>query len=160
MKQRVSELMDSELDESAAAHVIAAIEADASLKQDWNDYHLIGDALRANSRADVDVRAAVTAQLANEPVVLAPRRWTGRARVRTAGAVALAASVSFAAVIGWQQLYAPERPAMLLASADTAQTSQLQLASNNADAYFLAHQEMAADQGLVKVAYRQEAANQ
>jgi sigma-E factor negative regulatory protein RseA len=159
MKQRVSELMDCELDERSAANVIAAIEADASLKQDWNDYHLIGDALRASAHLDVDVRASVAERLADEPTVLAPRRWGARPRVRVAGAVALAASVSFAAVIGWQQWSRPDHTAMMVASSQSSDYDQLQPVSSNADAYFLAHQEMAADQGLTKVAYSQGAAN-
>lgn len=158
MKQRVSELMDSELDQRSAAHVIAAIEADASLKQDWNDYHLIGDAMRANLHATVDVRERVAVLLEQEPTVLAPRRWIRRPQARVVGAAALAASVSFAAVVGWQQLSAPGHSATLVASVSQSPAA-LQPASGNADAYFLAHQEMTADQGLVKVAYRQEAAN-
>lgn len=158
MKQRVSELMDSELDQRSAAHVIAAIEADASLMQDWNDYHLIGDAMRANLHATVDVHERVAMQLEQEPTVLAPRRWIHRPQARVVGAAALAASVSFAAVVAWQQLSAPGHSATLVASVSQS-PAPLQSVSGNADAYFLAHQEMTADQGLVKVAYRQEAAN-
>jgi sigma-E factor negative regulatory protein RseA len=156
MKQRVSELMDCELDEQAAAHVITAIEADASLMQDWNDYHLIGDAMRANQQIQVNVYATVSQRLEQEPTVLAPRRWVSKTRVRTVGAVALAASVSFAAVVAWQSMSGPGHASLLVASVSQQSTS-LQPASGNADAYFLAHQEMTADQGLVKVAYRQEA---
>jgi len=149
MKQSVSELIDSELDERAARHVIAAIGSDPSLEQAWNDYHLIGDALRSNSRVSIDVRAAVASRVAQEPTVLAPRRWIRRPQARSAGAAVLAASVSFAAVIAWQQLSGPGRVTMVAAQSSPAATQQFA----NADAYFLAHQEMTADQGLVKVTY-------
>jgi sigma-E factor negative regulatory protein RseA len=138
--------------------VIAAIEADASLKQDWSDYHLIGDALRANQHASVDVCPQVRLRLEHEPTVLAPRHWIKRAPVRVIGAAALAASVSFAAVVAWQQLSSPGH-ATLMVAAVSQQPAQLQPVSGSADAYFLAHQEMTADQGLVKVAYRQGAAH-
>lgn len=156
MKQRVSELMDSELGESSAAQVMTAIEADASLKQAWNDYHLIGDAMRANASVNVDVREAVTRRLREEPTVLAPRRWFRPTRVRVAGAAALAASVSFAAVVAWQQM-TPHATAVAVGAPSPA--SSLQQTAANPDAYFLAHQEMTADQGLVKVAYSQGVAH-
>ncbi|TDR79880.1 sigma-E factor negative regulatory protein [Paludibacterium purpuratum] len=159
MRQRVSELMDSELGESAAAQVMTAIEADASLKQAWNDYHLIGDVMRANTHAAIDVRHEVSVRLKAEPTVLAPRRWHRVSRVRVAGAAALAASVSFAAVVAWQQLSGPQHAAVMV-NAQAQQPAALQAVSgSNADAYFLAHQELTADQGLVQVAYSRRAAH-
>lgn len=157
MKQRVSELMDSELDPRAAAQVMTAIEADASLKQAWNDYHLIGDAMRANAHVSLDVREPVSRRLHDEPTVLAPRRWFGPTRVRVVGAAALAASVSFAAVVAWQQM--GSRQSAVALSASVSQPAMQQQVAGNADAYFLAHQEMTADQGLVKVAYSQGVAH-
>lgn len=160
MKQRVSELMDGELDLRAAEQVMAAVNADEALKEVWNDYHLIGDAMRTVRCNDVDVRAAVSQRLKDEPTVLAPRRWRSRGRVRVAGAAALAASVSFAAVVAWQQL-SSDRTQGLDASTVVAQGQRLQSPydSSGADAYFLAHQEMTADQGIVKVAYNQGASH-
>lgn len=160
MKQRVSELMDSELDDSSAAHVMTAIEADASLKQAWNDYHLIGDAMRANAQVAFDVRDVVSERLKTEPTVLVPpRRWYQPTRTRMAGAAALAASVSFAAVVGWQQLSSPQHAAVMVSSQIQKPMALQLVAGNNADAYFLAHQELTADQGLVRVSYSQGAAH-
>jgi sigma-E factor negative regulatory protein RseA len=159
MKQRVSELMDSELGESTAAHVMTAIEADASLKQAWNDYHLIGDAMRANASVGLDVREAVTRRLRDEPTVLAPRRRFGSTRSRVVGAAALAASVSFAAVVAWQQLTPGQNAVAVGVDAQAQQPAMLQQVADNPDVYFLAHQEIAANQGLVKVAYGQGAAH-
>ncbi|BEV71470.1 MULTISPECIES: sigma-E factor negative regulatory protein [unclassified Paludibacterium] len=159
MKQRVSELMDSELDDSSAAHVMTAIEADASLKQAWNDYHLIGDAMRANAQVAFDVRDAVSERLKAEPTVLAPRRWYRPTRTRMAGAAALAASVSFAAVVGWQQLSSSQHAAVMVSSQVQKPLALQPVAGSNADAYFLAHQELTADQGLVRVSYSQGAAH-
>ena len=157
MKQRVSELMDSELDERAAAQIMTAIEADASLKQAWNDYHLIGDAMRANANTGLDIREAVSVRLEAEPTVLAPRRWFRSTRTQVVGAAALAASVSFAAVVAWQQMTPRQSAVAVAVNAPSAQSAMLQQVSANSDAYFLAHQEMTANQGLVKVAYSQGA---
>ncbi|MBV8045625.1 MAG: sigma-E factor negative regulatory protein [Paludibacterium sp.] len=159
MRQSISELMDSELGENAAAQVMTAIEADASLKQAWNDYHLIGDAMRANAHVSIDVRGRVSARLKEEPTVLAPRRWHGAQRVRMAGAAALAASVSFAAVVAWQQLARPAHTAVAVNAQAQQQVALLPVSSSNADAYFLAHQELTADQGLVQVSYSRRAAH-
>jgi len=156
MKQTVSELMDGELGRDAAAHVISAIEADPSLAEAWNEYHLIGEAMRAGAQMKMDVRETVHARLEQEPTVLAPMRWRARLSLRTAGAVAVAASVGFSAVIAWQQLGTSTHTAVLVAS-QSSQPVSMQTLSDHADAYFLAHQELTADQGLVKVTYSQGA---
>ena len=45
MKDRISALMDGELDEREAAEVINALGSDAQARDAWRAYHLIGDAL-------------------------------------------------------------------------------------------------------------------
>lgn len=156
MKETISAMMDGGLDDGDVARTIAAIGSDKQLDDAWGAYHLIGDAMRANRMAGFDVRERVTSRLAAEPTVLAPRRWLRPARARTAGAVALAASVSFAAVVGWQQLSHRGEPASLVADkgvpvqvAQPAQASQ----PERDDPYLLAHQEVTSDQGNMKVSY-------
>ena len=46
MKDRISALMDGELDEREAAEVISSMASDAQGRDTWRTYHLIGDALR------------------------------------------------------------------------------------------------------------------
>jgi len=151
MRQSVSEMMDVELDEQASARLLAAMKSDESLAEAWNEYHLIGDAIRANGFSSCEVRAQVRARLADEPTVLAPRRWHHPSRRGIASAAALAASVSFVALVAWQQLTPNETAPTLLAQHDESPAA-LQVVSANPDAYFLAHQELTADQGLVRVA--------
>lgn len=158
MNQQISELMDSELDGQRASRAWAAMDADASLQQTWHDYHLIGDALRVNSSLSLDVRELVHQRLAVEPVVLAPRRWLRPGGMRLAGAAALAASISFVAVIGFQQFYGGQHAAVMM-GASLPVPADLQHVSANADAYFFAHQELAADQDVLKVVYGQETAH-
>ena len=61
MKDRISALMDGELDEREAAETIGALTNDAQARDAWRTYHLIGDALR--SRAVVAPRPAANAPL-------------------------------------------------------------------------------------------------
>ena len=46
MKDRISALMDGELDEREAAEAISSMANDAQARDAWRTYHLIGDALR------------------------------------------------------------------------------------------------------------------
>lgn len=154
MKESISALIDGELEGPAAEKALAAIAADEDLDAAWEDYHLIGDAMRANRFASMDVRAQVAERLKTEPTVLAPRRWMRPRRARAAGAVALAASVSFAAVVGWQQLN-HRQPASVAAVADRGVPVQVVKPAqfDQYDPYVLAHQEVTADQSMMRVSY-------
>ncbi|MFD2449933.1 sigma-E factor negative regulatory protein [Vogesella fluminis] len=79
MKQNLSSLMDGELDDAASTQCIRALDADPELKAAWNEYHLIGDAIRGSALLSVDVRTEVGQALQQEPTVLAPKptRRTG-----------------------------------------------------------------------------------
>lgn len=159
MKESLSALVDNELDGPEAAKVISAVSTDESLKEAWDQYHLIGDAMRASGLNSINVRHQVATRLAEEPTVLAPRRWLRQGRVRTASAVALAASMSFAAVVAWQQLAVNDHGAAMVADKGVpVQVAQhVESANgpvgrdNGADPYLLAHQEMASDPDVVKV---------
>jgi len=152
MREKISALMDGELDGQQAGRTINAITEEEDLKQVWDAYHLIGDAMRANSHVAVNVRQQVAEQLAGEPTVLAPRRWLAPVRTRRAGAVALAASVSFAAVVGWQQLSHGNGAAPLADHAVPVAAIQ-PAQQDHDDLYLTAHQEMTADQSVYKVSY-------
>src|SRR5690242_11179730 len=115
MKESLSALVDSELDGPDASRVISAASTDESLKEAWNEYHLIGDAMRASGLNSINVCHRVAERLAEEPTVLAPRRWLRQGSVRTVSAVALAASMSFAAVVAWQQLAVNDHSAAMVA---------------------------------------------
>ncbi|XLM22096.1 sigma-E factor negative regulatory protein [Chromobacterium piscinae] len=154
MKETISALIDGELDEPDADKAIAAIAGDKDLDAAWEQYHLIGDAMRANRLASLDVRAKVAERLAAEPTVLAPRRWMRPRKARAAGAVALAASVSFAAVVGWQQLSHRNAPPSVIADRGVpVQMANPAAVMEQDDPYVLAHQEVTADQGVMRVSY-------
>jgi sigma-E factor negative regulatory protein RseA len=105
MKSRISALMDGELEAHELPSVFAAVAGSDSLRQDWRDYGLIGDAIRSEAHLEVDLTARVMAALQSEPTVLAPTRirslnvpGTGR-RV-----MAMAASIAGVGVVAWMGL--------------------------------------------------------
>ena len=74
MKDRISALMDGELDERAAAEQIAACGRGGEAREAWRTYHLIGDAMRDTRVLSAGFSARVAERLAAEPTVLAPQR--------------------------------------------------------------------------------------
>lgn len=155
MKESVSALMDGEIDEQEAARTLNALGRDPELKAKWDEYHLIGDALRNNALLSVDVAPSVSRKLEGEPTVLAPRTR----RAFSSGKIAtwaLAASVSFAAVVAWQQLGRDGQgePVVL---AQAVPTPAARPALNEADdPYLMAHQEFAAEPAVVKTSLQSE----
>ena len=71
MKHKLSALIDAEHSVGELDSVCAALN-DPTVRRDWNDYSLIGAALRAETWLGFDVSAKVMAALAAEPTVLAP----------------------------------------------------------------------------------------
>lgn len=98
-KERISELMDGELD-SLQAELLLQRLGDVEAQSTWATYHLIGDALRGELGCEVARR--VSLRLASEPTVLAPRPLAG-AQVRGLG-MSIAASVAAVTVVGYMAL--------------------------------------------------------
>ena len=151
MKENLSALMDGELDGMASQAAIDEIQQDTALKDSWDMYHLIGEAMRDSPALTLDVRDEVRAALLAEPTVLAPRALRHKP-VLTVRHYALAASVAFAAAVGWVGWQQSEPPLVV------AKASEVQVFSplDTVDApYLLAHQEMAVgiDSGFKQVAY-------
>jgi sigma-E factor negative regulatory protein RseA len=103
----LSALMDG--DHAAADHACRAWRSDASARDDWHTYHLIGDLLRSDEHRcepahDANFVARLRERLAAEPTVLAPQPVAGVAfqrarRLRTWMAPA-AVAAGFVAVAG------------------------------------------------------------
>ncbi len=76
MNEKLSALMDGELDRGDAMVAIKTLGQDSQQRGDWDCYHLIGDALRGDSSAVTARRKAcaesIFAKLAAEPTILAP----------------------------------------------------------------------------------------
>jgi sigma-E factor negative regulatory protein RseA len=98
----ISALMDGELDEHPARNVIAALKDDPELRERWETYHLISDALKAEPLlTSAGFTAAFAERLKAEPTVLAPKRSTLTPKRITTYALSAAASVSAAAFVAW-----------------------------------------------------------
>lgn len=110
--ERISVLLDGEMDRTEAAAAIAALCADPALRRHWHELHRAGDAMRSDEVAAMDAEgfcARVAAAIAAEPTVLAPRAkqaWSGL-RLWMPG-VAVAASAAAIAFIAVPLMRAPD----------------------------------------------------
>lgn len=104
MKEQVSALMDAQLSDPECNGCMARLKSDDELREAWDMYHLIGDALRGHTGAGLP--AAFDERLAAEPTVLAPRPDATRQprRSTTWYALSAAASVAAVAAVGWMAL--------------------------------------------------------
>jgi len=59
MKEKLSALVDNELDELETRRLLTALAADEALRATWGRYHLIGAMLRRESVTPVEVAARV-----------------------------------------------------------------------------------------------------
>lgn len=123
--EQLSALMDGELDANESDQLIQSLcHNEASDEQAcWERYHLIGDALKNNLPGIIkhDLSSRVSAALADEPTVLAPRRlrirWK-RVAKPLAGA-AIAASVASVSIVGLR-LMLPEQAAVGTVASSTS----------------------------------------
>ena len=146
MNDRISALMDGELDERAAAQALDALAREPEALEAWRTYHVISDAVARNRMLSDGFSARVAAALAQEPAVLAPvrrraaepRRW-----------VALAAGVAAVSLVGWLGLAPQQAPLAPSAKTQEASPVPTQVVENKprvvplpsgADDYLLAHQ--------------------
>jgi sigma-E factor negative regulatory protein RseA len=99
MKEKLSALIDGELDgEGVHAH-LGRLQTDPELRAAWDTYHLIGDALRGHGSPDFATR--VISRLREEPTVLAPRRDKRAAKRLAWYGMYAAASLAAVAVVAW-----------------------------------------------------------
>lgn len=158
--EKISALMDGELDGHHAREQWARLKQDDELLEHWHTFHLIGDALRGERALSPRFSEVLVARLGSEPTVLAPRR---RAVKRFATyALSAAASLSAVALVGWVAFVSnPLAPQTDLAKAPIATPpaaslpTQTQIASvpneGKMNDYLIAHQEFSpstAIQGL------------
>jgi sigma-E factor negative regulatory protein RseA len=104
MKEKISALMDGELDSDDTADILAGLKKTDELREQWTAYHLISDTLSQPEVMRIDVSNRVMARLAAEPVTLAPLAPRATARHRPV-AFAAAASIAALAVAGWMSLH-------------------------------------------------------
>jgi sigma-E factor negative regulatory protein RseA len=141
MKQDISALMDGELFEDEAEALLNKLKKNPHEDNEWQTYHLIGDALRQPDRICRDISASFHERLLAEPIVFAPRRRvTQKARYF---ALSAAASVMALALVAWMSMKAGTEPAPQLASAQpqTDVRPASYSSTNGVNDYVMAHQE-------------------
>ena len=148
--EKISALIDGELEEREARQQFGRLKQDEELAQCWATFHLIGDAMRGENPLSQGFGKRLAQRLAGEPTVLAPRRIAARRLV--AYALSAAASLSAVALVGWMALFNnPLAPQPDLAQAPNTPppaatpTPSAQLASvpseGRMNEYLIAHQE-------------------
>jgi sigma-E factor negative regulatory protein RseA len=136
MDEQISQLMDGELDDDEAQRLLASLRRPEA-QHEWHAYHLIGDALRDTSSVSTGFMERFSAQLAEEPTVLAPHRLPRR-NPRTI-ALSAAASVAAVGLVVWAvvQTGTVNAPAELI----VAKAPPPGVVSASVNPYLLAHQE-------------------
>lgn len=134
MTEKISMLMDGELDSQEAALLVSRME-DAE-RADWRCYHLIGDAIRDPEGFRADLGMDCCKALDAEPTVLAPRK-SGFHNVKLY-TLSAAASVAAVLLVGWVALQGPEDSPV---PKQVAQVVHLNIIKAKLSDYLLAHQE-------------------
>lgn len=140
----LSAALDGETARAETETCITALKRDGDLRQNWSEYHLIGDLMRGEMPAQAGFMGRFSAQLAAEPTVLAPRRSVWPQRV----AVASFASLAVWGAISLTRLMSDEPAALPMAVAPGGfQQASLSSGAASEDAryapYLVAHQEYA-----------------
>lgn len=105
MKTEISAFVDGELDPDATQRCLQRLQQDEGLRRSWDDYHLIGDALRGEIGPKVN--AAFARRLGAEPTILAPKRAAAANQSRWMPALSAAAGVVAVAFAAWIALPQP-----------------------------------------------------
>jgi sigma-E factor negative regulatory protein RseA len=141
MTDRISELMDGELEDRDAARLIGTLGNEGEARDAWRLYHLVGDAMRDTRVLSAGFAARVTEKIALEATVLAPKALKAEgSRNWFAVPAAVAAGVAGVSVVGWlalaPQAQAPQQPVVAQVQ---AKPQTIPLPSETPD-YLLAHQ--------------------
>ncbi len=100
--ERVSALIDGELEKTDALRLLGEVADDPELRRAWDQYHLISDAV--HGRASADVRAATLFERVRQDIQAEPTLYRlskfRTTSLRPLAGLALAASVAVVAVLG------------------------------------------------------------
>jgi sigma-E factor negative regulatory protein RseA len=110
--ERLSALVDDEISQEEISMEINKLSNNAVNRDTWSRYHLIGDAMRGETGSlyNPGLAQAISKQLEDEPVVLAPAAINHRSglKKRSYTGLAVAASLAAVAVVMAPQLINPE----------------------------------------------------
>jgi sigma-E factor negative regulatory protein RseA len=165
IREKLSALVDDELDEFEERRMHAALANDAGLRRTWERYYLVRAALHQELEIVLPPTVAerVAQRIAGEPSE-AGSYWRHRL-VRLAATLAMAASVAAIAVLGVQRVSAPPgAPETLAAAGPDAALPVVRVGTTRWDtkepqaeealnAYLIEHNEFAADLGGMMPSY-------
>lgn len=156
MKDKVSALMDGELDGREASDLLARLPGEVEAAETWRLYHLIRDAMHDDPGLGGSLADPVRRRIESEPTVIAPgaanldRDASPRGSGRSTAAWSIAASVAAIGIVGWLGLAprpAGESPAIAQVPRSTEPVAVAkgsprasQRLPGEADDYLLAHQ--------------------
>ena len=158
--ERLSCLMDGELGPDETRLLLQSLCSDDELRSEWTAFHVVGDALRSQEVAaehSTTFCSRVSAAIAREPTVLAPRassHWSpGRRYLAPGLAVAASiAAISFVAVpllrgpapapTTVAQAAAPSAPVTVAADEGTRRAAATVANVRAMQAYLAAHREL------------------
>lgn len=72
MNEQISALLDDEIAIEDAAHIIMSVQSQKAASIAWQQYHLIGDAMRGDALLSAKFKQNLMQKLDAEPTVLAP----------------------------------------------------------------------------------------
>ncbi len=154
-REKLSSLIDGELSERECAEILDRVCADSLAREQWAMLHAVGDAMRSSEVGSLhSARFAdrMSAALAREPSILAPKAFTRRRlqRVLVPGA-AVAAAAALLAVVAIPQLRGDSETPQIAAvptAAPVAEPQPVEMARvPELERYLRAHRELAG--GLV-----------
>ncbi len=145
MTQKISELLDGELEGHEAAGAYGALQSGGEARDAWHRYHLISDAIHDTRLLSQGFAERVAARLAQEPTVLAPvirMPALGLPRPGLPRYAAMAAGLAGVAFVGFMALQQLDQSAPQTAQARKVESPAVAAAepSETARDYMLAHQ--------------------
>ena len=139
MNERISALMDGEVDERELAQDLVHLSSNGGLRRTWDTYHLIGDTLRGH--AAPALAAKMSQRLASEPTVLAPQRRAPRGKIAQL-AFSAAAAAAGVVLVAWLALpgLKPEPQQVAASAPPAAPVAAVTPVAVGVENYLLAHQ--------------------
>ncbi|GAA5785460.1 hypothetical protein GCM10007860_03960 [Chitiniphilus shinanonensis] len=138
MKEQLSALIDCELEANDRDRLLGQLGVDGDLRQDWHDWHLVGDVMQEHPLLSPDFMKRFSERLAAEPIVMVPVKRRSLLR-RALVPLSAAASVAFVSVVGWQAYYGASRGNAVPAVALAQQTQGLDDEGARIQGYLAAH---------------------
>ncbi len=129
--EKLSAMVDGEMLVDELSTTLSSLTNDEALRQRWNRYHLIGDAIRGESATlgAISIAERVRKQIADEPMIFSPAAsrankptWRSQWMQYVTGA-AIAASVTMMAVMVAPNFIAPEQSGSAQIAKHTAPTA-------------------------------------